>query len=343
MTNRLKLCVFLLAVTTFMQNVADAQEILVDFESASIGDQARSVSDLNFFTGHEGLTSFGDSLIQSVGVGSSNGILYNDLDFPPSTTSPWWEEQIAGFDMGQSTPSLEIGQSISISVDLRITNAADFVADNPDQLLSTIVEMRVRPTLPSLTLTRGVVVPSVVVNPTVSGFEEYGLYLSPPFSSPSLSDFATGNVADIGLIDNTANEISDFFNLEMVVKRNSIDDFGFYGFLRTENGFVLQSVFLGDLDYSEVYDGTSTLFYSTVVNHTASIAHESITFDNFRLIMSEPLIGDVNRDEAITFLDIASFIQVLANNFYLAQADINADGVVDFLDIAPFINLLASQ
>ncbi len=53
------------------------------------------------------------------------------------------------------------------------------------------------------------------------------------------------------------------------------------------------------------------------------------------------LLGDVNQDETVNFLDIAPFISVLSSNMYQAEADVNQDGVVTFLDIAPFINVLS--
>ena len=59
--------------------------------------------------------------------------------------------------------------------------------------------------------------------------------------------------------------------------------------------------------------------------------------------VSGPLIGDVNQDDAINFLDIAPFISLLAAGDFLEEADINSDGAVNFLDIAPFIDVLGSQ
>ena len=53
------------------------------------------------------------------------------------------------------------------------------------------------------------------------------------------------------------------------------------------------------------------------------------------------LLGDVNRDGVVNFLDISPFIGLLTNNSFQLEADINQDGVVSFLDIAPFIGLLS--
>lgn len=55
------------------------------------------------------------------------------------------------------------------------------------------------------------------------------------------------------------------------------------------------------------------------------------------------LLGDVNLDGVVTFLDIAPFIAILAAEGFQAEADLDQSGVVDFLDISPFITALASQ
>ncbi len=55
------------------------------------------------------------------------------------------------------------------------------------------------------------------------------------------------------------------------------------------------------------------------------------------------ILGDVNLDSQINFLDIGPFIAVLTANGNQAEADIDLDGAVTFLDIAPFIAILSSQ
>ena len=55
------------------------------------------------------------------------------------------------------------------------------------------------------------------------------------------------------------------------------------------------------------------------------------------------LLGDVNRNGVVDFLDIAPFITVLSNADFLAQADCDQNGVVDFSDIATFIAILSGS
>jgi len=56
----------------------------------------------------------------------------------------------------------------------------------------------------------------------------------------------------------------------------------------------------------------------------------------------EPLLGDVNLDGTVDFLDISPFIVVLASQGFQLEADIDGNGVVDFLDISPFITILSN-
>lgn len=55
------------------------------------------------------------------------------------------------------------------------------------------------------------------------------------------------------------------------------------------------------------------------------------------------LLGDVDLNGVVNFLDIAPFIAILSANGFQAEADINGDGVVNFLDIASFIGILSGQ
>ena len=55
------------------------------------------------------------------------------------------------------------------------------------------------------------------------------------------------------------------------------------------------------------------------------------------------LLGDVNQDGIVDFLDISPFIGLLSTGGFLEEADCNQDGAVDFQDISPFIVILASN
>lgn len=53
------------------------------------------------------------------------------------------------------------------------------------------------------------------------------------------------------------------------------------------------------------------------------------------------LLGDVNGDGAVNFLDISPFIVLLSAGDFQCEADINGTGDVNFLDIGPFITILS--
>ena len=55
-----------------------------------------------------------------------------------------------------------------------------------------------------------------------------------------------------------------------------------------------------------------------------------------------PLLGDVNVDGVVNFLDISPFIAILSVGGFQEEADIDQNTTVDFRDISPFIELLSS-
>ena len=61
-------------------------------------------------------------------------------------------------------------------------------------------------------------------------------------------------------------------------------------------------------------------------------------------VIDEPcLLGDVDLNGSVEFLDIQPFINVLSSNGFQCEADIDEDGMVTFLDIQPFIEILSGQ
>ena len=82
-----------------------------------------------------------------------------------------------------------------------------------------------------------------------------------------------------------------------------------------------------------------------ILNSTVSgLPSTSIRIETFTVeIVGSTLLGDVNLDGAVNFLDISPFIAVLSSNEFQAEADVDNSGAVDFLDISPFIAILAGS
>ena len=59
------------------------------------------------------------------------------------------------------------------------------------------------------------------------------------------------------------------------------------------------------------------------------------------LVPADVLLGDVDLNGVVNFLDISPFIGILSTGEFQAEADIDQNGVVNFLDISPFITVLA--
>ena len=57
--------------------------------------------------------------------------------------------------------------------------------------------------------------------------------------------------------------------------------------------------------------------------------------------VSNFVLGDVDQNGLVNFLDIGPFISILSGDGFLAEADTNEDGMVNFLDISSFIDLLS--
>ena len=93
------------------------------------------------------------------------------------------------------------------------------------------------------------------------------------------------------------------------------------------------------------FDGTSTDIAEIRV---ASFAVYGCYFDNIE-ITGVPvdeitvILGDVDRNGVVDFLDIVPFIDVVTGGVLQAEADTDQNGVVDFLDIVPFIDIITGS
>ena len=102
---------------------------------------------------------------------------------------------------------------------------------------------------------------------------------------------------------------------------------GSYAYFRFSPDYDNTNIFAGTRNGYVIFSASGPAPLAPVINYT---------------IGSPFVLGDVNRDNAVDFDDIAPFISLLANGQLQAEADIDGNGQVDFDDIAPFIELLSA-
>ena len=157
-------------------------------------------------------------------------------------------------------------------------------------------------------------------------------------SSPSLN--ASGDISFVAELRTGTGDVVDESN-----------DAGLFTAVDGEFQLVVRE---GDLFTVTLPDGSSTedrtissIVFSQNGMNDAGMLVFILNFTDgtqgiFTAVNSPVLLGDVNRDGVVDFLDISPFIAVLALNGFQAEADTNEDGEVNFLDIPPFIFFLAS-
>ena len=92
-------------------------------------------------------------------------------------------------------------------------------------------------------------------------------------------------------------------------------------------------VFEDDKGTVDTADDELFLFYTGAGEEAIGVARLEFQTDM--------LLGDVNLDGVVNFLDISQFVAVLTTGVYQTEADLDQNGLVNFLDIAPFVAVLA--
>ena len=93
-----------------------------------------------------------------------------------------------------------------------------------------------------------------------------------------------------------------------------------------------------DFTDTSIITGEKVGYLVATANNSAATLRPAINFT----VDSPVLLGDVNLDNVVSFLDIAPFVSLLSTGVDQAEADVDENGVVNFLDIAPFISILSS-
>ena len=88
---------------------------------------------------------------------------------------------------------------------------------------------------------------------------------------------------------------------------------------------------------------TQDFCYGTAIGFWADIRIPSTAvFDAIRIEGAGLNVGDVNLDGSVNLLDVAPFVDLLADGQFQLEADTNSDGIVNLLDVTPFIQILAN-
>ena len=171
----------------------------------------------------------------------------------------------------------------------------------------------------------------------------------------------TGNETNIGNTDGLGinSAVSDTarnfesgegweFTFNTAVQLQNID------LLLTDAGgaLTISSASFPDIVLAGELDGDNDLGNTMVPANTLvsiSYSHTDPEADGPRIISllvaeveaGDCLLGDVNRDGIVNFLDISPFISALSSGGFSCEADVDQNGVVNFLDISRFITLLS--
>ena len=179
---------------------------------------------------------------------------------------------------------------------------------------------------------------ATVVDPGI----EFQFSLFQPRSIDAIIDVSEGSV-QIGFVRN----INSPDVVDLSVLESSTVSFNITELVGTSNPLQVELVEVNELPFStfngnpEDFDvRTTPTSISVDVAGGFTLREQDVISLRFRISSEPTLLGDVNRDGAVNFLDISPFIALFAIGEFQAEADTNGDGEVDFLDIVPFISLL---
>ena len=88
--------------------------------------------------------------------------------------------------------------------------------------------------------------------------------------------------------------------------------------------------------------GSISSFSDVAFGDNDGVPTGPVAFSIVIVEVEPPLLGDLNQNGEVNFLDIAPFIQRLTTGTFQVEADINQNGEVNFADISPFIEILVS-
>ena len=145
------------------------------------------------------------------------------------------------------------------------------------------------------------------------------------------NDIGNAPAADIFVVEISNNNGQSWTNLETV---------GPGGF-EVSGGWIAKSFLISD--FVVPTDQMRIRFMASDLND-GSVVEAGVDGVEILLVSCEEdmtLLGDVNMDGVVNLLDVAPFIELIANGGFLPEADMNQDGVVNLLDVQLFIAAIA--
>jgi len=170
-----------------------------------------------------------------------------------------------------------------------------------------------------------------------SGFETSGTLGNGQAVSGDLTGTLTGISQDAHITSKFIDQNQDFAN-QTVTGLTQVSAFG--GARLDQIGSAIAQAANGTGTGGDI-----TVTFNDLGPATESQSRSNASYASFAVEAGTVgIIGDVNTDGIVNFLDIAPFIGVLSMiDVFQFEADTNQDGLVNFLDIAPFIGVLAGS
>jgi len=288
---------------------------------------------------------------QNSGDGVNVGIYLNDLSTPvfeASISSDHQVNAVIGGDVFAGTGSVSFNQTISVQendVLLFVVFAGDnsdasfdvtafrgTVSQVPDALVNFYQDFSGQQGANGIT---SVVVPSASnANPAALVFDAE---VSLGNGSQTSGDFARANDSpNSGDGVNVGVYLNDLSTPIFEASVSSEHDV---------NAAIGEDVFAGTgsvcFDQTISVQENDILLFVVFAGDNSDAAFDVTAFRGAVLEVPEIILGDVNKDGVVNFLDIRPFIGILSSGGFQAEADFDENETVDFLDIRPFIAILS--
>ena len=182
-------------------------------------------------------------------------------------------------------------------------------------------------------------------NPELIGFQvEFSIFGADPSESQVSATEITGpSDREYVFAPNSTRPSGNISDQGMTVM---IGDLLFSGSAPLESGQALARLEF-ELDFASLGLADHTIRIDTDPSKTFFVGQNNIripfTANDGTIQVETLLLGDVNLDRTVNFLDISQFISLLSVGGFQAEADVDQNGAVNFLDISPFISILSDQ